>query len=109
MPTDIFLSNGAPDFTGAFQPEFTDHTDSLKFLANILWREKYKLYIRDVSYLGFPSFHVYIPGISEVKSMTKDNYFIFTNGNFIENCLLKLKTIGKDNIAKCVNYLEKIT
>ncbi|MCL2041562.1 MAG: hypothetical protein FWG84_05945 [Bacteroidales bacterium] len=35
----------------------------------------YKLYIRDVSFLGFPAYHVYIPGMSEIKNIFSYDQF----------------------------------
>ena len=40
------------------------------FNSTIAWLKKqgYELYIRDNSFLGFPAYHIYIPGLSDINS-----------------------------------------
>lgn len=41
----------------------------LKYLIEFIQEKGHCLYVRDVSFLGFPSFHVIIPGLSEIESI----------------------------------------
>ena len=46
----------------------------LDYLVNIVEESGYEIYIRDNSYLGFPSFHVVIPGMSEITTALGDSF-----------------------------------
>lgn len=62
-PECIFAESTA--FTGFAHPVSLDDRDDLQYLTDICLRNGRKLFIRDVSWLGFPAYQVYIPGMSE--------------------------------------------
>jgi ribosomal protein S12 methylthiotransferase accessory factor len=51
----------------------SDDTDLQKLIC-LLENEGYEIYIRDVSFLEFPAFCIYIPGITEFRNIIKNNY-----------------------------------
>lgn len=51
--------------------EFKDFTkrsnkEMLSYLTNLLEKQGFDILVRDVSFLGFPSFHIIVPGLSEI-------------------------------------------
>jgi ribosomal protein S12 methylthiotransferase accessory factor len=48
------------------------HKNTLTELLNIIKKLDCEIYIRDVSFLGFPSYHVYIPGMSEIIHLNEE-------------------------------------
>lgn len=47
-------------------PAFQSNAEALQIYLKRILEEGYDILLRDVSYLGFPSFHMIIPGFSEV-------------------------------------------
>lgn len=45
--------------------------EDFKKLISIIEKDGHEIYIRDVSFLGFPSYCIYIPGITEFKNVIK--------------------------------------
>lgn len=45
----------------------------LKKLIRLIEGEGHEIFIRDVSFLGFPSYCIYVPGITEFRNIIKDN------------------------------------
>ncbi|BCZ44461.1 hypothetical protein psyc5s11_05280 [Clostridium gelidum] len=68
----------AYEFTGFNNVNGDSNSDMLEYLLNILKRDDYSIFIRDVSFLGFSSYHVIVPGFSEVETIhdveALDNY-----------------------------------
>jgi ribosomal protein S12 methylthiotransferase accessory factor len=65
LPNHIFIyPSYASDYQAAFIDTFEDHKKSLQFLLRIVQNFGWKLFIRDVSFLGFPAYKIYIPQVS---------------------------------------------
>ncbi len=60
----------SPDysFSGFLNPDSYSDEDDLLYLLQLLKSENRKLFIRDNSFLGHPSFQIYIPGMSEITN-----------------------------------------
>lgn len=90
-----------------FESCFRDNKTSFSKYLDIIKGNQLKLYIRDVSFLGFPSYHIYIPGLSEMY--TEDDFF---NNEIISSKLkkvfLRLKKSSFDEIKQCVEIIENV-
>jgi ribosomal protein S12 methylthiotransferase accessory factor len=51
----------------AFSFRGKNNRETLQNLFNIILHENGNIFIRDVSFLGFPAFHIYVPKLSETK------------------------------------------
>ncbi len=55
----------------AFRPfhnyDRKSNSELMKIMLDLLKKEGYDVYIRDVSFLGFPSYHVIVPNFSEIE------------------------------------------
>lgn len=65
-----------PDYPfGGFQhPVSASDEDDLKYVLGIVEDAGWDLLVRDNSFLGFPSYHVYIPGVSEMTNALDDAF-----------------------------------
>ena len=72
----------------------------LNYLLKLLDQLNTNLYIRDVSYLGFPSFQIYIPEFSEICS--KENMATYKNliNSYLD--LYNLKNASHKNIQNII-------
>lgn len=81
-PKSVFGEKTTYDFSGfEYLVSENDDTD-LDFLFRKIKELGYNLYIRNVSYLKFPSYYIYIPGMSENNKMHyADNSLLLTINN----------------------------
>lgn len=74
-PKAFFSSQHSYEFTG-FNESFgySDDTD-LQLMVELIDRLGFQLFIRDNSFLGFPAYSLYIPGMTELHNTHSLNYF----------------------------------
>lgn len=96
----FLCSTGEPQFEKAFQKTFKDHRDSLDYVSKSVQAKGCDLYIRDVSFLGFPSYFVYIPGMSECKGFLNEMHlsYYFRERVFIQKCMLDLNSADLEQL-----------
>jgi len=83
LPDHIFSTQ----YSYEFNPEYflccKFDEDDLKYLRKLISSLGYSLYVRDVSFLGFPAYYVYIQGMSEIITTITTNpveyTFLFLN------------------------------
>ena len=89
--------------------------ESLEYLVKLIKNENLPIYVKDYSFLNFPTFHVYIPSLSEIHDLNsfnfssetklKMNHFFFNFNNLDSAHLEKFsKLIKKEKIARIGNY-----
>ncbi|MEW6368417.1 MAG: YcaO-like family protein [Acidobacteriota bacterium] len=66
--SSIFISAGEPRHQQAFADGEIDNRRLLRRLHRVLRQEGYQLLVRDVSYLGFPAYYVYVPRMSDAHA-----------------------------------------
>lgn len=91
-------------------PETKELTNKemVQYLINLLREHGYDIYLRDVSFLGFPAFQVIVPGFSEIEEIDQitelDNY-----GDFIraKEQIRQVNSLSNVQIEQLTTYLEK--
>ncbi len=66
-PVDAFHGQPSWDFVPWGAAEGASNGEMLEDMLEILKREGRRLIVRDVSHLGFPSCHIIVPGLSELR------------------------------------------
>jgi ribosomal protein S12 methylthiotransferase accessory factor len=61
----IFHDRFSYEFSGFPQKTFTGQKQRFDFVVDLVKSPGYNMFVRDVSFLGFNSYHVVIPGLSE--------------------------------------------
>ena len=106
VPYQIIGEETTYEFTQMPDVSELDNKTILKNLVNTIMKENKDILIRDLSILGFPTYSIAIPGMSEINFDPDCKYI-----NVIENMhswLKDLKTITISNIAEVVKTLEII-
>jgi ribosomal protein S12 methylthiotransferase accessory factor len=75
-PLVIFDDNLEKAFSGFNHPVSMSDEDDLSYLIKLIEKLGYKFLIRETSFLGFPSYHVVIPGMSGITTHF-DNEFLY--------------------------------
>lgn len=97
------LSNNS-DFSFCAMPDMSDKNNKelLEYLLDLIKKLKFDILIRDVSYLGFPSYKILIPGMSEIFP-NEDSIFKGLNSRVhLTNLLLNPEYIDPLN-SKIIN------
>jgi ribosomal protein S12 methylthiotransferase accessory factor len=67
FPNSIFSRSDQPFYIEyPFLNNLQNNKEGLKHITSLLLKENYQLFIRDLSFLNFPAYKIYIPGISEI-------------------------------------------
>ncbi len=72
FPKEIFSNVPSWDFKGFHLSRKETHSEELKSVCSWLKSKNYTLFVRDNSFLGFPAYHLYIPGLSDINSSLYD-------------------------------------
>lgn len=88
------------NFTGLITIEGNNHKEELLELQNILQGNNFELFVRDNSILGFPAYHIYVPGMSEVFNLlNEDDLFVNLELESFHRKLCQLKSLSKQEIS----------
>ncbi|SDF51009.1 YcaO-like family protein [Sporomusa acidovorans] len=66
-PTRFFTANYSYDFTEFPAIEADSNKQLLEYLFSLIKGSGHQIFVRDNSFLGFPSFHIIVPGMSEIE------------------------------------------
>ncbi len=91
----------------AFKFHLGDEVEDLKFIAQH-FRGK-ELYVRNYSYLGFPTCHIYIPGMSNYlnRPFGEEEIQIFEAKSKVKRLLSTLPTCNRDETKFIIDFLKK--
>jgi len=104
-PDEIFNDNFSYEFTGLNFNLGKDNKSDLKYLSQIIDKLGFQMYIRDVSFLGFKSFYVIIPGLSQDKHK-KTDFTIFHNFYKIINKINNALNLPESELRSLVTILD---
>lgn len=68
-PAEFFSRNFTYPFNGFKDVSNLSNRDMLKYIVELLAENQRQVFVRDVSFLGFPSFHIIVPGMSEIEEI----------------------------------------
>jgi len=117
-PNSIFYPEESYVFKGFNFPVGNNDREDLNNILDKVNELNFNIYIRDVSYFNFPSFRVYIPGMSESYFEILKEQLAFDNGgqeilfdikNSTNDKLTFLATILEHTYKNTVPYKSKIT
>ncbi len=109
-PFSLFYDEPSYQFSG-FDNDFgrSDDTD-LKLLTSLIERLGFKIYVRDNSFLGFPAYSIYIPGMSEIHNTNSLRYFEATYGKY-ETLFIKahqVERLDKNDVKFLQESLDEV-
>ncbi len=106
LPYQLVSPEKSYKFTEVEDVSNLNNSQILNKLVNKILKEGHDIIIRDVSTLGFPSFRVIIPGMTEVtRTKMAGRYREFED---IEYLLKDLNRINLNNLPKVIQMLETL-
>ncbi len=107
FPISIFGSTPSYTFKAFDSAWGKSDTSDINLIFDIFKKIENPVYIRDVSFLGFPAFSVYVPGMSELKNLTNNEDL--KNLSKLRRSYLKcrdLRNADKHTLKEIVNYVK---
>lgn len=82
------------------------NSEMLKFMLDLLINQGYDVLIRDVSFLGFPSYSIIIPGFSEFMSVDELRGKELITQSMIRNSITHLSQANTEEIQRLLRFLK---
>lgn len=79
----------------------------LQYLIKDLLNKGWEILVRDVNFLGFPSFHIIIPGVSEIRNLRKNNCIKLKREIGISKLLMDVNMCTKNELNTIFQYVEE--
>jgi len=107
FPISIFFHD-KPDnnYKNAFLSELENNKQSYEHLLRQLKKNDFKLFIRNLSFLNFPTYKIYIPGMSEVFINDTDKIERRIKINCVANYLLNIKSCNREELEFLLEEIE---
>ncbi len=109
FPSSILSSRGRPRHDEHFERVFEGNRATLGSLRRLIEASGHRLLVRDTSFLGFPTFRVYVPGLSEVHGAASAERLelLTTAWERTTRTLLHLGSAGNDDLRVLLHDLER--
>jgi ribosomal protein S12 methylthiotransferase accessory factor len=106
-PNELFSSKASYEFSPFTDTSRMNNGEMLKYLVNLLKSLGYDVFVRNVSFLGLPAFHVVIPGLSEVEEIDEvselSDYEEYIN---VKRLVRNMENATGDELTKLAGFLE---
>lgn len=83
-----------------------NNKDALSLLLKKLRKENRKVFVKDYSYLGFPTYRVFIPKMSEVNPLSEADLYFYKNLATIRGAYFNLQHSSSEALKKFINFIE---
>lgn len=108
-PTEFFSKQSSYPFQGFQKTNNRDNKDMLADITKALFTNGYDVYIRDVSFLGFPSFHVIIPGLSEIEDFDDTASILeYAEYNKTRKYLRDMGSLDENRATEIISFSNKM-
>ncbi len=101
LPPYIFLIKTPSNEEWNFDAEIHSNKDAFEYLKLLVSGLGYSLLVQDNSYLGFPAYQVFIPGMSEM-------FDDFESRRMRDECMEEMHAIDKGNKEQLILLIEKL-
>ena len=108
MPASFHESPTNAVDLAAFMDDSSDHRTMLQHYLKVLKDRGYDVFIRDVSFAGFPAYRVFIPGLSETTNTDDCHYRFLGKTKRLREILMTLQTASDDELTVCASLLEEM-
>lgn len=109
LPKSFFALKPSYDFQNFYHESKANNKKDLQLIIiDIVKKANRNIYIQDLSYLGFPTYRVYIPGWSEIQKLTLRVSTTKIKLNGIRSLLSRIELLSIDEILELLTSLEEI-
>lgn len=112
FPPSLFECNYSYNFDSSIFQTRKSYEEEVKYMFSLAKNLNFIVYIRDVSFLGFPTVYIYIPGISILGNKNYNSKFDEPEliSNDLEDLIYPFENLinDKNRVKKVLSTLEKI-
>ncbi len=106
--SSIFEKNEKAYNKNLFLKGYYSNKQLLCFLFSILKRQNQKVFIRDLSFLGFPTYYIFINKLSIIEEVSYDSLWLSINLNKMQKILFNLDNSTEKEIYFLIDYIEVV-
>ncbi|MFR9507792.1 MAG: YcaO-like family protein [Rikenellaceae bacterium] len=110
FPKELFFENPSYNFNGfVFSGKESDE-DELQFFVNHIEQLGYTMYVRDNSFLNFPAYTIFIPGLSDISGELLDFYQHLEDANMTYSTVkpaYNIKSLDSEGLKRYASNVEK--
>jgi len=107
-PAQFFSTNFTYEFKELSDVSELSNKEMLKYLVELVHNKGFDIYVRDVSFLGFPSFHIVVPGLSEIEQIYDMKAIEdYAEYNQAKRHIRNLSNKTRAEIDEIINFLNK--
>lgn len=108
-PTEFFSRNFSYQFTEFPETTITNNKDMLAYMIGSLAEKGYETYVRDASFLGFPSYHIIVPGLSEIEGFDEMGPIIdYAAFNRFKRLFRQIDRLDPAGAAEMIEFLQQM-
>lgn len=108
-PMELFNINPTYKFNSNIFGKFQNNSQMLDYYFNLFKEKRKKIFIKNVSYLNFPTYQVIIPKFSEIERFNDKNQIkSFLRYKQIKNLLISLSILKDEEKKELINLLENM-
>ena len=108
FPNSIFYNTPSSQiYKKAFVENLNSNKQGYEHLLAILQNQSFKLFVRNLSFLGFPSYKIYIPGMSEVFQRDSNELKDLINIGNAAKILLNIWNSDNQSLSLLAEQLDK--
>jgi ribosomal protein S12 methylthiotransferase accessory factor len=104
-PQSLFYEEYSYEFTQAKELKSYDNKEMLSYLINLLHKNKYEVLIRDVSFLGFPAFHVIASTFNNWDKLHLHFLENIPKRDKMAKTLMNLGNVNDTELEQAVDYM----
>ncbi len=108
LPNTFFESNYSYKFDKSIYQETDSIRNNTNKIVSLLIDQGEQIYIQDISYLGFPTFRIFIPGLSEINPVSRRQKLVTNSIDRLIPYISKLKNLKYKEIKYLLNIIEDI-
>lgn len=106
-PIELFSNKFSYEFREFEDIKVLHNAEMLNYLVEFLHNKDFNIFIRDVSYLDFPAFHVIVPGLSEIEKINDIKAITgYTSYNKVKKSIRNLKTCSIESINEIFDFFQ---
>lgn len=106
-PISLFYPKPSYSFNGFNESWGNSDKTDLLLITNLIKNLGYSIYIRDNSFLGFPTYSIYVPGMSELHNIMSLRHFKNTYNKYQQN-FISSHSLESSDSNRIISLLDSL-
>lgn len=107
-PKNFFVSKNKIKIADLPFKKVKSNNEAYNFVVDIIKNNNYELYIKDYSFLGFDTYKVYIPILSEIDELSDVKLEVMSNYNMLKEKYCNFNNFEKEDDLKFKSILKMV-